>query len=122
VVVIHRRGIRHEDRADPGGRELRHRRGARARDHEVCIGVGRRHVVDEGAHVRLDTSGAVGGLGGLAILRAGLVQHPWAARLRQQRDRGGHEPVQRKRALAAAEDEESNGRVPRLESLARRRQ
>ena len=54
LVIVHRRRERHEDRRQPRRRELRHCQRAGAADDEVGPGIGLRHVVDEGAHVRFD--------------------------------------------------------------------
>jgi hypothetical protein len=109
LVIVHRRGKRHENGADADRRKLRDRERAGAADHEVGPCVGRGHVVDEwndaGAHAGARVIRARGLEPALARLMACLD----ADGVCQARKRKGHHRVQARRALAAAQHQQADG-------------
>ncbi len=60
LVVVERIGIGHQGGRPADHRDLRDRRGAGARDHEMRGGDARRHVVEERAHLGRDAERGIG--------------------------------------------------------------
>ncbi|SOY49839.1 hypothetical protein CBM2585_A160381 [Cupriavidus taiwanensis] len=107
LVIIHRVRERHEQRRHARRGHFRHRHRAGAADHQVGVGIGPRHVVDERQGLRRHPRRRVVGAQRVDLLGAGLVRHHRALALRQQRDGLRHHVIQRRGAQAAAHHQDA---------------
>ncbi len=109
LVVVERIGIGHQQRRSADHRDLRDRRGAGARHHQMRGGHALRQVLEERRDLGLDAEPGIGRAGGGLVLRPRLLGHAQARALRvaHKRDGGRHRLREELRPLAAAEDQQT---------------
>jgi hypothetical protein len=122
LLVGDRAGQRNHDRAKPDGSELRDGDRAAATNNQVGPRVARRHVIDERDALGIDVGIAIRRAQQLDMLGARLMDNHGSNRFVHARERGGYALVQRLRAEAAADDQQSQRSVAICKALVGGRQ
>ena len=119
LVVVDRRGKRHQHRGHAHGRELGYRERAGTADDQVGVGVGARHVFDERRDFRRHARFGIRGACRIDAAFAGLVAH--VQRESGVLDRERHHGVEARGAETTADHEQAQRALAAREARGGRR-